>query len=118
MAAWVFFLPVFFAVGNDESVAPLWLQRTLVSCRLRKEMTAEEVERILGKDSYPLPRVGLVGCVCWRVMWFDKLGLMLSLTADENGVFRLDADSLPMNDPCGRSRLTHPVMPIPARAAR
>jgi hypothetical protein len=57
---------------------------------VRKGMTQDEVERILGKDDRPLPTDGVIGGILFRSLHYTDLGLGVALIGDEKGVFRVD----------------------------
>jgi hypothetical protein len=58
---------------------------------VRKGMTTEDVEQVLGKGSKPLPSVGIAGGVLFGSMPYHDLGLWVEYFGDEAGVLRVEA---------------------------
>ena len=62
------------------------LKSRFLGSLIQEGMTAEQVERILGKDQHPIPVGGCIGGVCFRSMIYYDLGISLSLIQREDGV--------------------------------
>jgi hypothetical protein len=74
----------------DASNVTLRLTGRILGSLIREGMTRDEVERILGRDDGPLPKVGMAGGILFMSLHYEDLGMWVSLIDDENGVLRVD----------------------------
>jgi len=84
--------------GTGSDASPIWEQASKVALRLKggllgsliqEGMTKDEVESILGKGDKPFPTGCVAGSIVFISLSYHDLGLSVSLTCDETGVYRV-----------------------------